>query len=387
MEKVLTGTETAAEAAALARVEVVPAYPITPQTVIVETLAEMIGRGDLDASYINVESEHSAMASCIGASVVGARTFTATSSQGLALMHEVLHYAANGRLPIVMVNANRSLAPPWNLYCDQTDSLAQRDTGWIQYYCSDCQDVLDSIIVAYKVAEEALLPVMINMDAFYLTHTSEAVQLPDQMAVDAFIPKRIKALLDSDHPVTFGNVCGADLYTSLRYVRHQDTNAVLDVWQKASAAYANAFGRSCPPVQTYKIEDAESILVVAGSAAGTLRLAVDQLRDQGHAAGFMRLAMLRPFPAETIAQAVSNARRVIVVERGVSNGVGGIIGQEIKAGLFGRRNDLAVWSLFAGLGGKDIVPEEIVAEVKAVVAGEKTNDARNDHSIWTGLLS
>jgi pyruvate/2-oxoacid:ferredoxin oxidoreductase alpha subunit len=387
VEKVLTGTETAAEAAALARVEVVPAYPITPQTVIVETLAEMIGRGDLDASYINVESEHSAMASCIGASVVGARTFTATSSQGLALMHEVLHYAANGRLPIVMVNANRSLAPPWNLYCDQTDSLAQRDTGWIQYYCSDCQDVLDSIIVAYKVAEEALLPVMINMDAFYLTHTSEAVQLPDQMAVDAFIPKRIKALLDSDHPVTFGNVCGADLYTSLRYVRHQDTNAVLDTWQKASAAYAKAFGRSCPPVQTYKIEDAESILVVAGSAAGTLRLAVDQLRDQGHAAGFMRLAMLRPFPAETIAQAVSNAKRVIVVERGVSNGVGGIIGQEIKAGLFGRRNGLEVWSLFAGLGGKDIVPEEIVAEVKAVVAGEKTNDARNDNSIWTGLLS
>lgn len=387
MEKVLTGTETAAEAAALARVEVVPAYPITPQTVIVETLAEMIGRGDLDASYINVESEHSAMASCIGASVVGARTFTATSSQGLALMHEVLHYAANGRLPIVMVNANRSLAPPWNLYCDQTDSLAQRDTGWIQYYCSDCQDVLDAIIVAYKVAEEALLPVMINMDAFYLTHTSEAVQLPDQMAVDAFIPKRIKPLLDSDHPVTFGNVCGADLYTSLRYVRHQDTNAVLDVWQKASVAYAKAFGRSCPPVQTYKTEDAESILVVAGSAAGTLRLAVDQLRDQGHAAGFMRLAMLRPFPAETIAQAVSNAKRVIVVERGVSNGVGGIIGQEIKAGLFGRRNGLEVWSLFAGLGGKDIVPEEIVTEVKAVVAGEKNDDVRNDNSIWTGLLS
>jgi len=387
VEKVLTGTETAAEAAALARVEVVPAYPITPQTVIVETLAEMIGRGDLDASYINVESEHSAMASCIGASVVGARTFTATSSQGLALMHEVLHYAANGRLPIVMVNANRSLAPPWNLYCDQTDSLAQRDTGWIQYYCSDCQDVLDAIIVAYKVAEEALLPVMINMDAFYLTHTSEAVQLPDQMAVDAFIPKRIKPLLDSDHPVTFGNVCGADLYTSLRYVRHQDTNAVLDVWQKASVAYAKAFGRSCPPAQTYKTEDAESILVVAGSAAGTLRLAVDQLRDQGHAAGFMRLAMLRPFPAETIAQAVSNAKRVIVVERGVSNGVGGIIGQEIKAGLFGRRNGLEVWSLFAGLGGKDIVPEEIVTEVKAVVTGEKNNDARNDHSIWTGLLS
>jgi pyruvate/2-oxoacid:ferredoxin oxidoreductase alpha subunit len=387
VEKVLTGTETAAEAAALARVEVVPAYPITPQTVIVEALAEMIGRGDLDATYINVESEHSAMASCIGAAAAGARTFTATSSQGLALMHEVLHYAANGRLPIVMVNANRSLAPPWNLYCDQSDSLAQRDTGWIQYYCADCQDVLDSIIVAYKVAEEVSLPVMINMDAFYLTHTSEAVQLPDQRAVDAFIPKRIKSVLNSDQPVTFGNVCGADLYTSLRYVRHHDTNAALEVWQNASDEYAKTFGRSCPPLQTYKTEDAETILVVAGSAAGTLRLTADQLREEGHAAGVMRPALFRPFPAGLIAQTVSAAKRVIVVERGVSNGMGGIIGQELKAGLFGRRNGLEVWSLFAGLGGKDIVPEEIAAEVKSIAAGEKTNGALNDNSLWTGLLS
>jgi len=386
VQKVLTGTETAAEAAALARVEVVSAYPITPQTVIVETLAEMIGRGDLDASYINVESEHSAMASCIGAAAAGARTFTATSSQGLALMHEVLHYAANGRLPIVMVNANRSLAPPWNLYCDQSDSLAQRDTGWIQYYCADCQDVLDSIIVAYKVAEEVSLPVMLNMDAFYLTHTSEAVQLPDQKAVDAFIPKRIKPVLNSDQPVTFGNVCGADLYTSLRYVRHHDTNAALEVWQNASDDYAKTFGRSCPPLQTYKTEDADTILAVAGSAAGTLRITADQLRAQGHAAGVMRLAMIRPFPAGLIAQTVSNAKRVIVVERGVSNGMGGIIGQELKAGLFGSRNGIEVWSLFAGLGGRDIVPEELAAEVKSVVTGDKSNDALNDNSIWTGLL-
>jgi pyruvate/2-oxoacid:ferredoxin oxidoreductase alpha subunit len=387
VEKVLTGTETAAEAAALARVEVVSAYPITPQTVIVETLAEMIGRGDLDAIYINVESEHSAMASCIGAAAAGARTFTATSSQGLALMHEVLHYAANGRLPIVMVNANRSLATPWNLYCDQSDSLSQRDTGWIQYYCADCQDVLDSIIVAYKVAEEMVLPVMINMDAFYLTHTSEAVQLPDQKAVDAFIPKKIKPVLNSDQPVTFGNVCGANLYTSLRYVRHHDTIAALEVWQNASDEYAKIFGRSCPPLQTYKTEDADTILVVAGSAAGTLRLTVDQLREQGHAAGVMRLAIFRPFPAGLIAQTVSTAKRVIVVERGVSNGMGGIIGQELKAGLFGSRNKLEVWSLFAGLGGKDIVPEEIAAEVKSIVADEKSNEALNDNSVWTGILS
>ena len=387
MEKVLTGTETAAQAAVLARVDVVPAYPITPQTVIVETLAEMIGRGDLDATYLNVESEHSAMASCIGAAAAGVRTFTATSSQGLALMHEVLHYAANGRMPIVMVNANRSLAPPWNLYCDQSDSLAQRDTGWIQYYCEDCQDVLDSIIVAYKVAEEVSLPVMINLDAFYLTHTSEAVELPEQEAVDAFIPKNLKAVLNPEHPVTFGNVCGADLYTPFRYARHHDTMAALDAWQKASDAYKAGFGRACPALQTYRTGDADTVLVVAGSAAGALRLAVDQLRDEGHAVGAMRLALFRPFPADLIAQAVASAKRVVVVERGVSNGMGGIVGQEIKAGLFGRRDDLELWSLFAGLGGKDIVPEEIAAQVKQILAGEKTNETSNGNSIWTGLLA
>jgi pyruvate/2-oxoacid:ferredoxin oxidoreductase alpha subunit len=228
---------------------------------------------------------------------------------------------------------------------------------------------------------------MINMDAFYLTHTSEAVQLPDQKAVDAFIPKRIKPVLNSDQPVTFGNVCGADLYTSLRYIRHHDTNAALEVWQNASDDYAKTFGRSCPPLQTYKTEDADTILVVAGSAAGTLRLTADQLREQGHAVGVMRLAMVRPFPAGLIAQTVSAAKRVIVVERGISNGMGGIIGQELKAGLFGSRNGLEVWSLFAGLGGKDIVPEEIASEVKSILAGEKANEAQNDNSIWTGLLS
>ena len=319
MEKVLTGTETAAEAAVLARVEVVPAYPITPQTVIVETLADKIGQGELKAKYINVESEHSAMASCIGAAAAGARTFTATSSQGLALMHEVLHYAANGRMPVVMVNANRSLAPPWNLYCDQSDSLAQRDTGWIQYYCADCQDVLDSILVAYKVAERVFLPVMINLDAFYLTHTSEAVQLPDQEAVDAFIPKSLEAIMNTQSPATFGNVCGPELYTSFRYNRHTDTMAALDAWQQASGEYEAAFGRACPPLETYRTEDADTVLVVTGSAAGAMRITVDELREAGHKAGCMKLALVRPFPAELIARALAPASRVVVLERGLSH--------------------------------------------------------------------
>src|SRR5208283_1612410 len=172
MKKVMMGTEAAALGAKLARVQVVPAYPITPQTVVVENLADIIGRGELKAKYMPVESEHSAMASCIGASLTGARAFTATSSHGLAYMHEMLHYAAGARVPVVMVNCNRAVGPPWNLYCDHTDSLAQRDTGWIQYYCADVQDLLDATLIAYKVAEKVMLPVMINQDGFYLTHTS-----------------------------------------------------------------------------------------------------------------------------------------------------------------------------------------------------------------------
>jgi len=188
MKQLMMGTEAAALAVRLAKAQFVSAYPITPQTNLVEELSNVIGRGEIKAKYLTVESEHSAMASCIGASLVGARTFTATSSQGLAYMHEVLHYAAGMRLPIVMVNANRALAPPWNLYCDHTDSLSQRDTGWMQYYCSDVQDVIDSVLIAYRVAEQVLLPVMINMDAFYLTHTSEPIEIPDQAEVDRFLP-------------------------------------------------------------------------------------------------------------------------------------------------------------------------------------------------------
>ena len=369
LEKVLTGTEAAAQAALLARVEVVPAYPITPQTVIVETLADMIGRGELKARYINVESEHSAMASCIGAAAVGARTFTASSSQGLALMHEVLHYAANGRMPVVMVNANRALAPPWNLYCDQSDSLSQRDTGWLQYYCTDCQDVLDSILIAYKVAEEVALPVMINLDAFYLTHTSEPVEIPDQDRVDAFIPKRLKPALDSAAPVTFGNVCGPELYTSLRFVRHRDTLAALETWEQASGEFEASFGRSRPALKTYRTEDAETVLVVVGSAAGAVRLAVDRLRDEGLAVGSLNLSLIRPFPARMIARALAGAGRVVVVERAVSNGLGGIIGQEIRAGLFQSGVAAEVVSLVTGLGGKDVVPEEVAREVAGIWDG------------------
>ncbi len=224
MKKVIMGTEAAALGAVLARVQVVAAYPITPQTAIVEELSDYIGRGELDAEFLSVESEHSAMAACVGASATGSRALTATSSQGIALMHEMLHHAAGGRLPIVMFNANRALSPPWNLYCDHTDSLSQRDTGWIQYYCQDAQEVLDATLIAYKTAERVMLPVMLNLDGFYLTHTSEIVNVPDQADVDAFLPPyRPVEMVDLDRPSTVrrglwsGSLCSTKISPSARY--------------------------------------------------------------------------------------------------------------------------------------------------------------------------
>jgi pyruvate ferredoxin oxidoreductase alpha subunit len=370
MKKVAMGTEAAALAAKLARVQVVSAYPITPQTVIVENLADIIGRGELDAKYIPVESEHTAMASCIGASMVGARAFTASSSQGLAYMHEMLHYAAGARVPVVMANCNRALSPPWNLYCDHTDSLAQRDTGWLQYYCANAQDVLDSILIAYAVAERALLPVMINIDAFYLTHTSEILDVPDQKEVDAFLPPyRPSSKLDVDDPKTFGNVCGADLFTSIKYKRHCDTLSLEKLWDQTAIQFAGHFNRSHAAVEAYQTDDAELCIVSIGTATDAIRQVVDRLREKGLQAGSLRLAIIRPFPLEGFRRAIAKARHVIVIDRDISFGAEGIVAQEVKAALFDRHQEIKLTGFVAGIGGNDISVETIMALVRQAISG------------------
>jgi pyruvate/2-oxoacid:ferredoxin oxidoreductase alpha subunit len=371
MKKLMMGTEAAALAVRLARAQFVSAYPITPQTNLVEELSNIIGRGEMKAKYLTVESEHSAMASCIGASLAGVRTFTATSSQGLAYMHEVLHYAAGMRLPIVMVNANRALSPPWNLYCDHTDSLSQRDTGWVQYYCDDVQDVMDSVLIAYRVAEQAQLPVMINMDAFYLTHTSEPIDIPDQTEVDRFLPPMLPASkLDVENPKTFGNVCGSDLYMTMKFKRQQDTLDVEALWEQMSNDYDRAFKRHCPPIETYRAQDAELVVIGIGTAAGTIRLAVDRLREQGVTAGGVRLSMVRPFPANGLHSAIAKAKRVVVIDRDVSFGAEGILAQEIKASLYEHKRDLEFHGFVAGIGGKDITTDGVVEFVRQAVSGQ-----------------
>jgi pyruvate ferredoxin oxidoreductase alpha subunit len=386
MKKVMMGTEAAALAAKLARVQVVSGYPITPQTVIVENLADIIGRSELKAKYMPVESEHSAMASCIGASLTGTRAFTATSSQGLAYMHEMLHYAAGARVPVVMVNCNRALAPPWNLYCDHTDSLAQRDTGWGQYYCADAQDVLDAILIAYNVAEQALLPVMINMDAFYLTHTSELVDVPDQKVVDVFLPSyQPSSKLDVDDPKTFGNVCGSDLFTSIKYRRHCDTLALEKVWDRAATRFCDHFNRLHPTVEAYQTEDADVCVIGIGTVSGAMRLAVDRLREEGLKVGSLRLAMMRPFPREGFKEAIANVRHLIVIDRDVSFGAEGIVAQELKAILFDRHGDVKLTGFIAGVGGKDISVETIVTLVQQAISGAGTA-VEAGTTLWADVL-
>jgi pyruvate/2-oxoacid:ferredoxin oxidoreductase alpha subunit len=386
MKKVMMGTEAAALAAKLARVQVVSAYPITPQTVIVENLSDIIGRSELKARYITVESEHSAMACCVGASLAGARAFTASSSHGLAYMHEMLHYAAGARVPVVMVNCNRGVGPPWNLYCDHTDSLAQRDTGWTQYYCADAQDVLDAILIAYNVAEQALLPVMINMDAFYLTHTSELVDMPDQHLVDDFLPPyKPSNKLDVDDPKTFGNVCGADLFASVKYRRHCDVLSLEKVWDRTATDFCERFNRLHPTVEAFQTEDADVCVTGIGTAGGAIRLAVDRLREEGLKVGGLRLAMMRPFPRERFKEAIANVRHLIVIDRDVSFGAEGIVAQELKAVLFDRREDLKLTGFIAGVGGKDLAVETIVSLVKQAILGDGTA-VEAGSSFWTDVL-
>jgi pyruvate/2-oxoacid:ferredoxin oxidoreductase alpha subunit len=387
MKELKMGTEAAAIAVRLAKAQVISAYPITPQTVLVEELSDIVGKEELKAKYITVESEHSAMASCIGASLAGARTFTATSSQGLAYMHEVLHYAAGMRLPIVMVNANRALAPPWNLYCDHTDSLAQRDTGWMQYYCDNVQNVLDSILIAYRVAEQAQLPVMINMDAFYLTHTSEQIDIPDQDEVDRFLkPFRPVSKLDVDNPKTFGNVCGSDLYMAIKFKRHQDMLNQERLWEKAAVEYNKCFKRFCPPVEAYRTQDADLVLIGIGTLAGTLRLAVERLRENGIAAGSIRLAMMRPFPVNGLHSALTHARHVVVIDRDVSFGAEGILAQEVKANLFGCNDQLKIDGFVAGIGGRDITTESVVDIARQAISGNGPAK-RAGSSLWAEVLA
>jgi pyruvate/2-oxoacid:ferredoxin oxidoreductase alpha subunit len=384
MRKVLKGNEAVAHGVRLARARVVSAYPITPQTSIIETLAAMVAAGDLDARFVKVESEHSALAACIAAETAGVRTFTATSAQGLALMHELLHWASGARLPIVLADVNRAMAPGWSIWTDQTDSLSQRDTGWMQVYCASAQEVLDSVIQAYRVAEQTLLPAMVVLDAFFLSHTAEEVDLPEQALVDAYLPELdLPHRLEPGKPAALGNLVFPDRYMEFRrkiQVAHEEA---LAAWIDADAAWHAATGRGYGLVEPYRLDDAEIVLVAAATMASTARIAVDALRRNGVAAGLLRLRLVRPVPTDAIRRALAGRRRVVVVDRNCSLGCHGIFHQEIKSALF----DLpatqrpAVHGIVAGLGGRDIRPDDL-EEMMTLAAGDRLEN----ESTWWDVL-
>lgn len=360
MEKVIMGNHAVSYGVQLARVQVIAAYPITPQTQVVEMLSEFCADGLLDAKFIKVESEHSVMAAVVGASIAGARAFTATSSHGLALMHEVLHWASGGRLPIVMANVNRALGPGWNVWTEQTDSLAQRDTGWIQFYCETNQEVLDMVIQAYKIAETVLLPVMLVLDAFVLSHTEEPVDIPDQATVDQFLPPyQPKFRLQPGNPCSFYGLVAPEHWMELRYKMQRAMEQAVEVTQQVGAEYGRVFGRPYDVVEKYRMGDAEIVLVTSGSIVGTSREVVDELRAQGQKVGLLKMRMFRPFPFAAVRQALAGAKKVAVIDRNISYGHGGIFASELKAALYGMPDLPTVFPFIIGLGGRDVTPQSI----------------------------
>lgn len=384
MKKVMIGNHAVSWGAKLARVEVISAYPITPQTQVVEELSEMCSEGELAARFIKVESEHSAMAACIGAAAAGVRTFTATSSQGLALMHELLHWAALGRHPVVMANINRALAPGWNIWTDQNDSLSQRDTGWIQLYCETAQEVLDTTVQAFKLAEIVNLPVMILLDAFYLSHTAEPVDIPDQDEVDRFLPKReAGAKLDVRDPHAFGALVRPGDYMEMRKDQQDAMTQAVALLDEVENEWERRFDRRYGAVESYRAKDAQLLLVTSGTITSTARYVIDQRRAKGEEIGVVKVKMFRPFPTAAIRRVLRGARQVAVLDRNISPGHGGIFAEEIRAALYDVPLDdrPTVFGYVLGLGGRDVTP----AVIDDIVDQTRSSKNPDREDLWVGL--
>ena len=373
----ITGNQALAHAVRLAGTQVVAAYPITPQTSVVEEIAEFCASGRMEARFIQTESEHSSMATCIGASMTGARVFTATSSQGLALMHETLHWAAGARTPVVMGEVNRSLAAPWTILSDQSDSMAQRDTGWMQFYCASNQEVLDTTLLAFKVTEQVLLPAMIVLDAFVLSHCVEAVEMPDKESVDEFLPPReMPVRLDPAEPHAFGGMMFPDSFMEQRVKIQQAMEISRRVILDEAAGWEKLTGRSLKPLHEYRTGDAEVVTLCLGTAAGAMTAAVDRLREEGIKAGAIRLWQYRPFPVEPLREALRHIPKIGVIDRACSFGLGGPVGSEVKS-VLQSGGAKEVYGFIAGLGGREIRPTSVEGIFRRMLAGEADPDGIN----------
>ena len=373
----MTANKAVAEAVRLAKPQVIPVYPITPQTTISEYLAQYVADEKIDAKYVKVESEHSAISAAVGESGAGVRVFTATSSQGLMLMHEILFAAAGMRVPIVLADANRAISAPLNIWNDQQDSIAQRDAGWLQIYVENAQEALDTTLMAYKVSENpsVLLPTMVCLDGFILTHTVEPVEIPDQESVDKFLPPYVPehSFLDPNEPMTLGSFADTRFYTEARHDRDVAMTNSLEVIKNTCDEFAEIFGRKYGLVEPYKTEDADIILVAMGSLCSTIRVIVDQLREQGEKVGLLKIRAYRPFPVEEIKEAVKNCDKIAVLDKNFTFGIGGALYSDMKVKI-----DKDIYGFIVGLGGRDITPDSII-EVY-----EKTKEPVQDVT-WIGL--
>ncbi|MCI8909054.1 MAG: pyruvate ferredoxin oxidoreductase [Oscillibacter sp.] len=361
----LSANEAAAHGVRLARPQVIAAYPITPQTTLVEKLADFIADGQSDARYMMVESEHSAMAASLGASMMGARVFTASSSQGLLYMCEMLSYVSGARHPIVMADANRSTATPWNIYGDHRDAMAMRDSGFVQIYVESGQEALDTMIQAYKLAEDptVMLPVMVNLDGFTLTHTYDLVEIPDQEDVDRFLPPFVTSnKLDLADPKVLCGTIGPALHTEGRIQQCQAFETAKKKIAEIDAEYAKLFGRSYHGMyEEYRCEGAEQVLVVTGSAAGTARVVVDELREQGRKAGMIKLRSFRPFPKEFFASIAGRYKALGVTDKSISFGYDGTIYSDVTSSLYsGGQCGTKTANFICGLGGRDVSKDHIL---------------------------
>jgi len=393
--RLLDGNQAAAEGAKLSRVQVIAAYPITPQTPVTEALSEFVERDDLKAEYVAVESEHSAMAVCTSASMVGARTFTATSAHGLAYMHEMLHWAAGARLPVVLACVNRAIGAPWNVLNDQQDSISQRDTGWIQIYARNNQEILDSIIQAYKIAETMYLPAMVCFDGYVLSHTEMPVEVPSQEDVDRFLPQyKPHTILDPASPKNYNLVTLADPranadgvlchgYMELRYILQEALQNSAETIIKVGQEFGRSFGRNYANMfWKDNMEDADIVIVAMGSLAMEAKVTMEMLREDRLKVGVLGLRVFRPFPKAALVKALEKARLIAIFDKNISYGSEGATCSEIKSALYGSQIKAAVRNFIVGLGGRDIKARELADAVRKSLPSLKTGALNIEHPEW-----
>lgn len=379
----LDGNEAAVQAIKMAKVKVISAYPITPQSSIAEKLSDLVSEGILKAKYLRVESEHSAMSAAIGAQLTGVRAATATSSVGLALMHEVLNVASGCRVPIVMPVVNRALVSPWSLWCDHQDSMAERDSGWLQFYCENVQEVFDFITAGYRIAEheEVLTPMMVCLDGFFLSHSMQKVQVPEQSEVDEFIGDYVarNAYLDPENPIIINNLTSPDEFTEMRYQQKAGFENAARVTDEVFAEFEKKFGRAHRAVEGYRLEDAEAVIVCMGSMAGTVKHVVNTLRSDGKKVGALKIVSFRPFRHNLVAEMLKGIKRIAVIDRTAGLGSQGApLWHEVSSALGRSGSDVIVKDYIAGLGGRDVSTDS----VKKVFEDIMNDSSQNSSPVW-----